>query len=80
MSEIIEVSALEQYKKDSIEYAIMVNRVRMIPDVRDGLKTIHRRIETAMYFDNPRTHTGHVKSAKIVGDVMGKYHPKYWGM
>lgn len=75
MSKIIDVSALEQYKKDSIEYAIMVNRVRAIADVRDGLKTIHRRIITAMYYDSPAAKTTHVKSSKIVGDTMGNYHP-----
>jgi len=76
MSNIIEVSALEQYKKDSIEYAIMVNRIRSIVDVRDGLKTIHRRILTGMYYDIPASRTRYVKSAEIVGAVMGNYHPK----
>ena len=75
MGQIIEVNASDQYKKDSIEYAIAVNRVRAIADIRDGLKTIARRIITAMIYDDSASLTRFVKSATIVGSTMGKYHP-----
>lgn len=58
-----------------IEYAVAVNTDRAIPDARDGLKPVAKRIlwsafEEKRFFNKP-----HVKSARIVGDVMGKYHP-----
>lgn len=58
-----------------IEYAVAVNTDRAIPDARDGLKPVAKRILWSA-FEEGRTHNKpHVKSARIVGDVMGKYHP-----
>lgn len=67
---------IEEEMKDSyIEYAMSVIVGRALPDVRDGLKPVHRRIFYSMY-ENGITHEKpHKKSARIVGDVMGKYHP-----
>ena len=62
-------------KRSYLDYAMSVIVSRALPDVRDGLKPVHRRI---LYSMNENGHTpdkAHVKSARIVGDVMGKYHP-----
>lgn len=69
------IEVVGELKKSFIAYAMAVNVSRAIPDVRDGLKPVHRRILFSMgelnnYFDKP-----HKKSARIVGEVMGKYHP-----
>lgn len=69
------VDVVEEVKKSFLDYAMSVIVSRAIPDVRDGFKPVHRRIvygmnETGMTPDKP-----HKKSARIVGDVMGKYHP-----
>ncbi|MDH7596604.1 MAG: DNA gyrase subunit A [Methanothrix sp.] len=71
----IDVDVTEEMKSSYIDYAMSVIVGRALPDVRDGLKPVHRRILYAMYeqgvtFDQP-----YKKSARIVGDVMGKYHP-----
>ncbi|KKK06848.1 DNA topoisomerase (ATP-hydrolyzing) subunit A [Micromonospora sp. HK10] len=58
-----------------LEYAFSVIHSRALPDARDGLKPVHRRILWSMYEQGHRPDRGHVKSARIVGDVMGKYHP-----
>ncbi len=72
---IIDIDIESEVKKSFISYAMAVNISRALPDVRDGLKPVHRRILYSMYengytFDKPTR-----KSARIVGDVMGKYHP-----
>ncbi len=72
---IHEVEINDEMKKSFIAYAMAVNVSRAIPDVRDGLKPVHRRIlysmnETGITSDKP-----HKKCARIVGDVLGKYHP-----
>ena len=69
------VEVVGELKKSFISYAMAVNVSRAIPDVRDGLKPVHRRILFSMgelnnFYDKP-----HKKSARIVGEVMGKYHP-----
>ena len=69
------IEVVGELKKSFIAYAMAVNVSRAIPDVRDGLKPVHRRILFSMgelnnFFDKP-----HKKSARIVGEVMGKYHP-----
>ena len=69
------VEVIGELKKSFISYAMAVNVSRAIPDVRDGLKPVHRRILFSMgelnnFYDKP-----HKKSARIVGEVMGKYHP-----
>ncbi|MBI4441622.1 DNA gyrase subunit A [Candidatus Woesearchaeota archaeon] len=65
----------EEMKASYIEYALSVIVARALPDVRDGLKPVHRRVLFAMH-DLGNTHTKpHKKSARIVGEVIGKYHP-----
>src|SRR5271167_3162468 len=69
------VSIEDQMKDAYLEYAMSVIVGRALPDVRDGLKPVHRRILYAMY-DMGNTHDkAYKKSARIVGDVIGKYHP-----
>ncbi len=69
------VSIEEQMKEAYLEYAMSVIVGRALPDVRDGMKPVHRRILYAMY-DLGNTHDkAYKKSARIVGDVIGKYHP-----
>ena len=69
------VNIEEEMKKSYIDYAMSVIVGRALPDVRDGLKPVHRRILFSMY-ENGITHDKpHKKSARIVGDTMGKYHP-----
>ncbi len=74
-TKIEKVDAVGELKKSFISYAMAVNVSRAIPDVRDGLKPVHRRILYAMgelgnFYDKPFK-----KCARIVGEVMGKYHP-----
>src|SRR6266498_3291831 len=58
-----------------LQYSMSVIVARALPDVRDGLKPVHRRILFVMYKNNLRSGAKHTKSAQIVGEVMGKYHP-----
>ena len=58
-----------------LEYSMSVIVSRALPDVRDGLKPVHRRILYAMYESGNTPNKPHVKSARPVGDCMGKYHP-----
>lgn len=70
------VNVLDQYKKDSIEYAIEVNRRRQVPDGKDGLKTVQRRILDVMFFDKKCVSEGtKSKSMSVVGATLGKSHP-----
>ena len=71
---IIEVNMLQDYKQSKSKYALYVNRVRSTPSVRDGLKAVARRSVFAAYFDEGMA-TKQIKSAKLVGTVIGKYHP-----
>lgn len=72
---IIPVNIEEQMKSAYIDYSMSVIVGRALPDARDGLKPVHRRILYGMY-EMGNTHSKpHKKSARIVGDVMGKYHP-----
>lgn len=74
-TKIIPVNVTDQMSKCFISYAMAVNVSRAIPDVRDGLKPVHRRILYAMQ-DLGNTHDKPTKKcARIVGEVMGKYHP-----
>jgi DNA gyrase subunit A len=72
---IEEISLKDEMKSSYIDYAMSVVVGRAIPDVRDGLKPVHRRIIYAMTDNNQFYNTPHVKSARIVGETMGKYHP-----
>lgn len=74
-TKIIPVNVTEQMSKCFISYAMAVNVSRAIPDVRDGLKPVHRRILYAMYDMNNTHDKPTKKSARIVGEVLGKYHP-----
>ena len=58
-----------------LEYAYSVIHSRALPDARDGLKPVHRRILWSMQTEGHRPDRPYVKSARVVGDVMGKYHP-----
>ena len=72
----IEYRTLENVMEDSfLRYSMSVIVDRALPDVRDGLKPVHRRIMFSMNQNNNRSTAKFVKSALIVGDVMGKYHP-----
>ncbi|MBI5176136.1 MAG: DNA gyrase subunit A [Candidatus Obscuribacter sp.] len=72
---IISVELQAEMKKSFIDYAMSVIVSRAIPDVRDGLKPVHRRIIYGMYELNLAPNEKFKKSARVVGDVMGKYHP-----
>lgn len=65
----------EEMKKSYIDYAMSVIVGRALPDVRDGLKPVHRRILYSMYESGFTSNKPYKKSARIVGDVLGKYHP-----
>ncbi|MFO1469964.1 MAG: DNA gyrase subunit A [Turneriella sp.] len=73
--EIIPVEIEDQMKKSYLAYAMSVIVGRALPDVRDGLKPVHRRILHAMNERAWRQDRAYVKSAKIVGEVIGNYHP-----
>jgi DNA gyrase subunit A len=73
--QIIPVSIEETLAKSYLEYSMSVIVGRALPDVRDGLKPVHRRILYAMYKMGITSNSPYKKSARIVGDVIGKYHP-----
>ena len=72
---IIDSELVREMKSSYIEYAMSVIVGRALPDVRDGLKPVHRRILYAMYEDNLTSDRPFRKSATCVGDVLGRYHP-----
>ena len=72
---IIQSELVHEMQTSYIEYAMSVIVGRALPDVRDGLKPVHRRILYAMYEDNLTSDKPFKKSATCVGDVLGKYHP-----
>ena len=72
---IVESPLVPEMEKSYIEYAMSVIVGRALPDVRDGLKPVHRRILYAMYEDNLTHDKPFKKSATCVGDVLGRYHP-----
>ena len=75
-SRLVENRTLENVMEDSfLRYSMSVIIERALPDVRDGLKPVHRRILYSMHQNGNRSNAKFVKSARIVGDVMGKYHP-----
>ena len=69
------VNIEDEMKKSYMDYAMSVIIGRAIPDVRDGLKPVHRRILFSMYEMGNRHNKPYKKSARIVGDIIGKYHP-----
>ncbi|MBR5742568.1 MAG: DNA gyrase subunit A, partial [Clostridia bacterium] len=72
---IVPIDIEREVKKSFLEYAMSVIVSRALPDVRDGLKPIHRRILYTMYNNNLLPDRAYRKSASTVGDVMGNYHP-----
>ena len=72
---IVPTNLQDEMKASYIDYAMSVIVGRALPDVRDGLKPVHRRILYAMKEMGVRRNTPYKKSARIVGDVLGKYHP-----
>ena len=75
MDRIIEKNIVQEVKDSFLEYSMSVIVARAIPDLRDGLKPVHRRILYSMFESGYTADKPHRKSARIVGDVMGKYHP-----
>jgi DNA gyrase subunit A len=69
------VSLEEEMKRSYLDYAMSVIIGRAIPDIKDGLKPVHRRVLYAMYESGTQWNKPYKKSARIVGDVIGKYHP-----
>ena len=75
MTKLLDVEVDEELKRSFIAYAMAVNKSRAIPDVRDGLKPVHRRILFSMHEMGLYNDKAFRKCARIVGDCMGKYHP-----
>ena len=73
--ETLPVSLEEEMRKSYLDYAMSVIVGRALPDVRDGLKPVHRRVLFAMHEHSNDWNKAYKKSARIVGDVIGKYHP-----
>ena len=73
--ETIPISLEEEMRKSYLDYAMSVIVGRALPDVRDGLKPVHRRVLFAMHETNNVWNRPYVKCARVVGEVMGKYHP-----
>lgn len=72
---VIQLPIKDMMEKSYVNYAVSVITDRALPDVRDGLKPVHRRILYAMHVLGMRPGTPYKKSARMVGDVIGKYHP-----
>src|SRR5574344_331008 len=75
MDKIKQFNIVEEVKKSFLDYSMSVIVSRALPDLRDGLKPVHRRILYSMYESGYTPDKLYRKSARIVGDVMGKYHP-----
>ena len=75
MTKLLDVEVDDELKRSFIAYAMAVNKSRAIPDVRDGLKPVHRRILYSMHEMGLYNDKATRKCARIVGDCMGKYHP-----
>ncbi|VAW24051.1 DNA gyrase subunit A, partial [hydrothermal vent metagenome] len=74
-SDILPVSITDEMRKSYLDYAMSVIVSRALPDVRDGLKPVHRRILYSMHENTYEWNKPYRKSARIVGEVIGKYHP-----
>ena len=73
--ETISISLEDEMRKSYLDYAMSVIVGRALPDVRDGLKPVHRRVLFGMHEMNNAWNRPYVKCARVVGEVMGKYHP-----
>jgi DNA gyrase subunit A len=74
-SDIRPISLIDEMKRSYLDYAMSVIVSRALPDVRDGLKPVHRRILFSMHENNYTPERPYNKSARVTGDTMGKYHP-----
>ena len=74
-SKVIKIDVEKEMKKSFLEYSMSVIVARALPDVRDGLKPVHRRILYTMFEDGLTPDKKYLKSATTVGDVLGRYHP-----
>ncbi|MBU6417904.1 MAG: DNA gyrase subunit A, partial [Xanthomonadaceae bacterium] len=74
-SEVIRVNIEDEMRQSYLDYAMSVIVGRALPDVRDGLKPVHRRVLFAMNELGNAWNKSYKKSARVVGDVIGKYHP-----
>jgi DNA gyrase subunit A len=74
-SDIVPISITDEMRKSYLDYAMSVIVSRALPDVRDGLKPVHRRILFSMHEQGYEWNRPYRKSARVVGDVIGKYHP-----
>ena len=72
---LIPINIEDEMKSAYIDYSMSVIVSRALPDVRDGLKPVHRRVLYGMHELGVRANSAHKKSARIVGEVLGKYHP-----
>mgnify|MGYP003644720919 FL=1 len=72
---LIPINIEDEMKSAYIDYSMSVIVSRALPDVRDGLKPVHRRVLFGMHELGVRSNSAHKKSARIVGEVLGKYHP-----
>ena len=75
MDRLEQNNIVTEVRKSFLDYSMSVIAARALPDLRDGLKPVHRRILYSMYESGYTPDKPHKKSARIVGDVMGKYHP-----
>ena len=73
--DIIDINIEDSVKASYLDYSMSVIIGRALPDAKDGLKPVHRRILFAMHDLNITSKSAYKKSARIVGDVIGKYHP-----
>ena len=72
---IVDIELSQEMQESFLEYSYSVIYARALPDARDGLKPVHRRIVYQMGEMGLRPERGHVKSARVTGEVMGKLHP-----
>ena len=72
---IIKINIEDEMKSSYIDYSMSVIVSRALPDVRDGFKPVHRRVLFGMYELGVLSNRSYKKSARIVGEVLGKYHP-----
>src|SRR6201993_1905212 len=72
---IVDTTVIDELESSYLDYSYSVIYARALPDARDGLKPVHRRILWSMHDANLRPDRAFVKSARVVGDVMAKYHP-----
>lgn len=75
VEQIVDIDVSAEMQNAFLEYSVSVIHSRALPDARDGLKPVQRRILFGMHGLGLRPDKGHVKSSRVVGEVMGKYHP-----